>query len=120
MRRKDVPATDDMSVARVRGLLEQTFARFGYARVPDPGQPPDMQVLLLHEFARLLARNENVLSRADTRPKLARAFGDILAAAKAKVAHDSEWAARYADERTTEYADIVRSAGRVPADWKDL
>jgi hypothetical protein len=114
-------SADSRYSAGVRGLLNQTLARFGYAKVPDPQEPEVDQVLLLHEFGRLLVQHEETLRQANTRAKLARALGKLLAQAREKVARDEAWAQRYAGERSEERAEVTRAAGNfVPADWRDL
>jgi hypothetical protein len=105
----------------MRGLVNQTLAQLGYARIPDPQEPEERRVLLLHEFHRLLVHHEDTLRQANTRAKLARALSELLAQAREKVARDEAWAERYAEERSDEQADIVRAAGKsAPADWRDL
>ncbi|HYZ77572.1 MAG TPA: hypothetical protein VE596_09380 [Gaiellaceae bacterium] len=105
----------------VRGLLNQTLAQLGYARVPDPQEPEERRVRLLDEFHRLLVQREEALRRANTRAKLALVISELLAEAREKVARDEAWAERYAEERSDEQADIVRTAGKsAPADWHDL
>ena len=111
----------ETGVARVRALLDQTLAQFGYARVPEPRKPEGERLLLFQELQRLLLQDEDTLRKADTRPKLARVLSELLARARAKVSRDQEWAGRYAEARTEEHADMVRAAGKsVPSEWRDL
>lgn len=109
------------AIERVRALLDSTFARFGYAHVPEPHLDINDQRLLIREFSRLLLRSEELLQRADSRPKLARALTELLAAAKAKVATDHAWANEYAQVRRDEDDDVLSGAARsAPAEWRDL
>jgi hypothetical protein len=114
-------AATDVVVARVRYIFAGTFARLGYARVPEPTGARTNRSLLVHEVTRLIARNETTLTNATTRPELARALSEVFAAAKAKVARDEVWAERYAAEGNTETIDLIRQSENIlPRDWSDL
>jgi hypothetical protein len=109
-------------ISRVRGLLHDTFAHLGYARVPDaPERPDDAWGLVLQEFQRELVEHREQLIRMRTRSGMARAFSTLLAAAADKVERDEAWADAYAKDRADDGDDLVEAAARsIPDEWRDL
>jgi hypothetical protein len=109
----------------MRDLLEQTFERFGYVRVPDPAALPsqhESRELLIREFQLALLQQPEVLLAAETRPDVVRAALELFSEASEKVKRDLHDAEEYGNLGPTEDERLLGEAVDeiVPAEWQQM
>jgi hypothetical protein len=114
-------AVTSVKVSRLRAVLRDTFAQFGYARVPEPPDAPqESRELLIRELMRELEANRDRLGHAHSRAEFARLLDDVFRATNDKLARDRAWADEYAKHGIRDDAFIGAAAKSAADAWRDL